>query len=100
VILDWVNACAAHPAADVARSLVLMRYQGMPKGLPAPAGRAIREVRNAVTDAYLEHYLAITDVSREDVALCEPLMAAALLRHEEHEEEDRAALERLARLVG
>jgi Ser/Thr protein kinase RdoA (MazF antagonist) len=98
MILDWVNACTAHAAADIARSIVLMRFQRMQKGLPDRVRSAMRKVRDAVTDAYLEHYLSITGVTRRDVARCEPLMAAALLRHELHEDEEREQLERLARL--
>ena len=48
-----------------------------------------------VADAYLAAYLEFTSVTRDDVARCEPAMAAALLRAEPDNLE-RAALEALA----
>jgi hypothetical protein len=42
-----------------------------------------------MTDAYLAAYLEFTSVTREDIARCEPAMAAALLRAEpENTEQD------------
>jgi aminoglycoside phosphotransferase (APT) family kinase protein len=78
VIIDWVNAFLAHPAADVARSIVLMRYQGLVADTPPAAV----ETRRAVTDAYVDRMLEITPLSRDDLDRCLPAMAAALLRHQ------------------
>jgi aminoglycoside phosphotransferase (APT) family kinase protein len=82
VILDWVNAHSAHPASDVARSVVLMRFQGMPRQLPEKSRQRLKEVRDAVTDAYLERYFSIARVTRDEVSGFLPLTAGALLRHE------------------
>ncbi len=78
VILDWVNATAAPAAADVARTLMLMGFQGLTEQTPSD----IRRARRDMTDAYLDAYLGFTSVTREDIARCEPAMAAALLRTE------------------
>jgi len=78
VILDWVNASSAPAAADVARTLMLIGYQGMSD----QTTDGIRRARREMTDAYLAAYLEFTSVTREDVARCEPVMAAALLRAE------------------
>ncbi len=53
------------------------------------------EIRRAVTDAYVDHYLELTDVTREEISRCEPAMAAALLRHQP----DNAESETLARMA-
>ena len=45
-----------------------------------------------MTDAYLDAYLEFTSVTREDVARCEPMMAAALLRAEPENLERNALL--------
>jgi aminoglycoside phosphotransferase (APT) family kinase protein len=78
VIIDWVNAFLSHPAADVARSIMLMRYQG----LDADTAPSVVEIRRIVTYAYVARYLELTDVTREEISRCEPAMAAALLRHQ------------------
>lgn len=91
VIIDWVNAFLAHPAADVARSVVLMRYQGLAADTPT----SVLETRRAVADAYVERYLEIGGVSRDQIARCEPAMAAALLRHQP-ENAERDTLARIA----
>jgi len=78
VAIDWVNAFSSHPAFDVARSAVSMRFQGVRDETPARS----REIREAVTQAYLDRYLELTPVTRAEIASCEPHCAAALLRHQ------------------
>ena len=90
VVLDWVNASAAPAAADVARTLMLIGYQG----LSDQTTQNIRTARREMTDAYLASYLEFTSVTREEVARCEPAMAAALL-HAEPENLEREALRAL-----
>jgi len=90
MILDWVNATAAPAAADVARTLMLIGYQGLSDRTPAP----IRDARREMLDAYLSAYLESTRVTRDEVARCEPAMAAALLRAEPDNGE-REALRRI-----
>jgi len=94
VIIDWVNACSAHPALDVARSFMVMRYHGLRPPRPESTGRSVR-IRRALTDAYLQHYLAIGDVTREQVVACQPLCASAMLRSEP-ENVARSELEQIA----
>ncbi len=76
VILAWVNASAAPDAADIARTLMLIGYQGMSDQTTA----TIRQARRGMTDAYLAAYLEFTSVTCEDVVRCEPATAAAVLR--------------------
>ena len=78
VIVDWPNACLAHPAADVARSLILIGYQG----LAAATQRARVAARRAFAAAYLQATLSTGDVDWQAVAACLPLAAAGLLRAE------------------
>jgi aminoglycoside phosphotransferase (APT) family kinase protein len=78
VVIDWVNAFSSHPAFDVARSVMTMRFQGVRDDTPARS-LAIRE---AVTEVYLERYLAATDVTRDEIDRCARHCAAALLRHQ------------------
>ena len=78
VVIDWVNAFSSHPAFDVARSTVCMRFQGVRDDTPARS----RVIREAVSEAYLERYLASTNVTRDEVARCARHCAASLLRHQ------------------
>jgi len=78
VVIDWVNAFSSHPAFDVARSAVGMRFQGVRDDTP-PRSRVIRD---AVTEEYLDRYLAITSVTRAEIASCARHCAAALLRRQ------------------
>lgn len=80
VIVDWPNACAAHPAVDVARSLVLLRYQGLTEAIGPP----VHDARRAFADAYLAAYLAPGGVEAADVGRSLPLHASGLLRGEPH----------------
>jgi tRNA A-37 threonylcarbamoyl transferase component Bud32 len=91
VVLDWVNALAAHPALDVARSTLLMAYQG----LTATTPDSIRALRTELTDAYLTSYLAGSNVTLAEVERCQPAMAAPLLAAEPGSPV-RRALEELA----
>lgn len=89
-LIDWVNAHASHPAVDVARSPILMRYQGVRAPL-TDAVHAELQVRARVADVYL----ATGGVSFEQVAASEPFQAAALL-HAQPEHPLREALQAIA----
>jgi thiamine kinase len=91
VTVDWPNACLAHPAADAARSFVLLAYQGL--GPAAPA--RVIEARRAFAIAYLGCYVAESGIARAEVGACLPLAAAGVLRAEPA----NARAEELARLA-
>lgn len=87
VVIDWPNAVLGPPAADVARTTILLRFQGR-------ADARAAEIRSAVLDAYLHRIDEITPVKREEVARCAPFLAASLLRADPANPY-REALERL-----
>lgn len=91
VIVDWPNARLAHPAADVARSIVLMKYQGAGGAYPIE----LDPVRHDFADAYLTAYLAAGSVTLDGMEQCLPLFAAGLLR----EQPDNAHRDVLARIA-
>lgn len=72
VVIDWVNASRAHPAMDVARSYVLMRYQGLRTD---PTGRRAR-----MAETYVEAYLQEGTISRHEYDACLSDSASSLLR--------------------
>jgi aminoglycoside phosphotransferase (APT) family kinase protein len=86
VVIDWVNALRVHPAADVARSWVLMRYQGTKRD---PTGR-----RAGFAERYRDAYFAAGTISRAGYDVCLSNAAWALLRAQP-ENPHREELERL-----
>lgn len=73
MIVDWPDATSGPPAADVARSYLLMRHG---------AGRQL-------ADAYLQRYLAASDITQADITTWLPIIAAARLAENVPEENDR-----------
>ena len=78
VIVDWPNACSAHPAVDIARTLVLLRYQGSSPG----DGPSRRDRRFQLARDYLHEYLDSSAVEVDTVERALPLHTAGLLRAE------------------
>jgi aminoglycoside phosphotransferase (APT) family kinase protein len=72
VVIDWLDAGRGHPAADVARTSLLLRYGGAP-------GLATSAVRRAVQRWYLDAYCGRTDVDRKQVRAWELPVATARL---------------------
>ncbi len=79
VTVDWPNACLAHPAADVARSFVLLAHQG----LGAAASTRWIDARRALATTYVGAYIAASGgVGRAEIVACLPLAAEGVLRAE------------------
>lgn len=73
MIVDWPDATSGPPAADVARSYLLMRHG---------AGHEL-------ADAYLQRYVAASELTDADVRAWLPVIAAARLAEDVPEENDR-----------
>jgi hypothetical protein len=92
VVLDWMTVRRGHPAADVARTCLML-------GIGRPNGPAILILIAAILgrvfeNAYLKHYLALSDqVTRADIdAWMLPVITA---RMEEKISNETAALQRM-----
>jgi len=96
VVLDWSEAAAGHPLADVARSSLMLRIAGHPQGSLGPLLLAGRRLLHA---AYLRRYLALTGGRREALAPFLLPVAAARASHR-IEDERPALLAWIARLAG
>lgn len=73
MIVDWPDATSGPPAADVARSYLLMRHG---------AGHELAA-------AYLQHYLAASQLTEADIRAWLPIIAAARLAENVPEENER-----------
>jgi aminoglycoside phosphotransferase (APT) family kinase protein len=58
VILDWMTARVGHPAADVARTLVILTY-GIPPGAGWLLRQAVTVLAGLVRRSYLQQYLKL-----------------------------------------
>lgn len=76
VVIDWFDATRGEPAADVARTRVLVRFAAPPG---AAAASAIDRVRAAFDDAYTAGYVALTALSRAAIDDWTLAVAAARL---------------------
>jgi len=99
VVIDWSHASLAHPAVDVARAEICMRYQGVSAELPEERALAQRSARDEIVDAYLGAYVAGSpDVTHEAIRAQLPHFAGALAIAQPANFE-AARLRRLAGLV-
>jgi hypothetical protein len=94
VVLDWMTVRRGHPAADVARTCLMLRV-GRPNG-PAVLVLIAALLGRVFENAYLKHYLAQSDrVTCADIdAWMLPVVTA---RMEEKIANETAALQRMVR---
>ncbi|MEC0239291.1 aminoglycoside phosphotransferase family protein [Paenibacillus dokdonensis] len=78
-IIDWMTAMSGSPAADVARTLLLLRTGTLPEELPPPVQELFARIREQLTVEYLQEYMKLTDISHEQVERWMVPIAAARL---------------------
>ncbi|HWT76541.1 MAG TPA: aminoglycoside phosphotransferase family protein [Mobilitalea sp.] len=79
VILDWMTATSGEPAADVARTMMLLKDGTLPDKMPAFIKLVITLVRRRMANTYLKQYLQLSGLSKEDILNWRvPIMAARL----------------------
>jgi hypothetical protein len=64
VVIDWLNAAAGHPLADVARSRYLLTRAALPPGTPRGRRLLLETARHVFGALYLRHYAARAGYSR------------------------------------
>lgn len=77
VIIDWNDATAGHPLADVSRSVILLAKGALPMG--PPVSWLLQAIRQRLTEAYLERYLTLRGGRRQQIEQWMPVVAAARL---------------------
>ena len=95
VVIDWMTATSGSPAADVARTTLLLTMAAPLPATPAALRGLIAAGRRAFHASYLRRYLRLAAVGREQIIAWMPVVAAARLA--ERIEEERDALLRLVR---
>ena len=77
VIIDWMDAARADPLADVARTLILMHFAGLPSSGPLRLAQVA--IRRLLTRLYLRRYFQLRPGKRNDLARWMIPVAAARL---------------------
>ncbi|NRG44952.1 phosphotransferase [Bacillus sp. CRN 9] len=79
VVLDWMTANCGNPAADVARTYMLMTYASLPEEMSIAEKDILQQIRTIFADEYLHSYIEFANILKEDILKWEiPVMAARL----------------------
>lgn len=78
-ILDWMTAAAGNPAADVARTILLLRDAGLPDQMPRLVKLIIGRMRKNMAAAFIKQYLKISGIQIEEINKWRIVIAAARL---------------------
>jgi uncharacterized protein (TIGR02172 family) len=81
VALDWYNASCGHPLADVARTVLLLEFTGLPRYTDAAVRQAVDGVRAAFLAGYRAAYAALRPFAPDELrAWTVPVAAARLAK--------------------
>lgn len=82
MVLDWMTGTSGNPCADVARTLIIIRYSYLSNEMPKTTKLLLQIVRNAFARIYLNSYLKLTNDSIESInKWILPVMAARLVEN-------------------
>lgn len=81
-IIDWSNAAAGPPAADVARTLLLLRSPYLPDDLPAALRSVATGLKHWLAAAYAAEYRRLSGLRQAEIDAWLPALAAARLWEE------------------
>ncbi len=96
IVLDWMNATVGNPAADVARTIILLRDSAPPPGLPGWKTTMLSILRTLFSRAYIREYYRISDLTPNLVeAWLLPVAAARLV--EDLPTAEKQTLQRIVR---
>lgn len=76
-VLDWMNASAGNPEADLAEYIIMVRYAILPSTLPPAVLNRFDALREPMIHAFLDEYRKETGISIEEA---EPWILPALAR--------------------
>jgi len=78
-VLDWMTGVSGHPAGDVMRTALLLKYGTIPEETPRMTARVIALIRRAMLLRYLQRYRRAANMSMGDIeAWFLPVAAARL----------------------
>lgn len=68
ILIDWVDATEGSPAADVARTRLLMLHSVLPHTIDPQTRQQIESLRQRFFTLYWEHYQTLRGITAEEVA--------------------------------
>jgi len=88
VVIDWTTGSCGQPAADAARTELILNYAALPPAMPKPVRTVLTLLRKALLREYLKSYMAHSGCTREELRQWMlPLAAARLIEGVSGEEE-------------
>lgn len=99
VIIDWMTAAAGHPAADAARTALLLRTAVVPDNYSRLAALLIGAIRSVLLRRYTQTYLRLSGLTAEDLEPWLLPLAAARLHEDPSPEEKLALVKLVQRLI-
>lgn len=81
-VIDWSNACSGPPAADVARTLLLLRSPYLPDDFPAALRPVVGGLKHWLAAAYVSEYRSLSGLRQAEIDAWLPVVAGARLREE------------------
>lgn len=98
-ILDWMTAAVGSPAADVARTVLLLKDSSLPGQMPKPVKLLIGCMRKSMAATYLKQYLKLSGLQKEEIESWRPVIIAARLREWIPESEKMNMLKEIERTI-
>jgi aminoglycoside phosphotransferase (APT) family kinase protein len=90
ILIDWCTGTKGNPAADAARTVLLLSHASVPPGTPAIIRQLINFSRSRLCNTYITQYRKLTGISIEQLKEWElPLTAARLIEWIPPEEKTR-----------
>jgi uncharacterized protein (TIGR02172 family) len=74
MVIDWMTGTRGDPAADVARTWLILSTPALPPEVPMKP--LVRMIRHYFRESYLQTYLKISGIPMADILFCRRAMAA------------------------
>jgi uncharacterized protein (TIGR02172 family) len=78
-IIDWMTGAIGHPAADAARTVLLLEMGSLPEGVPQFLAEGLAKSRSQLKEGYLRHYIRYSGISEASIRQWMLPIAAARL---------------------
>ncbi|WP_158602139.1 phosphotransferase family protein [Cohnella endophytica] len=66
-VIDWITGMQGNPAGDVARTILMLKWGSLPDETPPEIVNMILDLRNLLLETYIEEYIRISDITREEI---------------------------------
>lgn len=93
-VIDWITASKGNPAADVARTYILMKYGTLPKDIDRVFVWLYYLARQILVKTYIKTYLKESGLTWDEVSIWLKPVAAARLSEDISEEEKQILIDR------